>query len=67
MLVRYPYRQEELTAMEQSAFTERPSLSLSRSYNATPEKIWRAWTEPEALKQCLGPDKRPPAGRATDG
>ncbi|MGE5392990.1 MAG: SRPBCC family protein [Candidatus Saccharibacteria bacterium] len=29
---------------------------LERTYDATPEQIWRAWTDPEALKQWWGPD-----------
>ena len=34
----------------------RPSLLLVRTYRAPPEKVWRAWTEPEALKHWIGPD-----------
>lgn len=35
---------------------EKPSLCLVRHYKATPEKIWQAWTDPEALKQWFRPD-----------
>jgi uncharacterized protein YndB with AHSA1/START domain len=34
---------------------ERPSLRLSRRYEAAPEKVWRAWTDPQALSQWFGP------------
>ena len=34
---------------------EKPSLALSRHYPAAPEKVWRAWTDPEALKRWWGP------------
>ncbi len=30
-------------------------LSLSRLIDATPDKIWRAWTEPELLKAWFAP------------
>lgn len=35
---------------------EKPSLCLVRHYKTTPEKIWQAWTDPEALKQWFRPD-----------
>lgn len=34
---------------------ETPSLTLVRKFNAAPEKVWRALTHPEALKQWMGP------------
>ena len=34
---------------------ERPSLVLNRTYPVAPEKVWRAWTDPQALKQWFGP------------
>ncbi|RZL93150.1 MAG: SRPBCC domain-containing protein [Variovorax sp.] len=34
---------------------ERPSLTLRRHYAAAPAKVWRAWTDPQALKQWFGP------------
>lgn len=37
--------------------SEKPSLSLTRIYPVAPEKVWRAWTEPQALKQWFGPDE----------
>ena len=36
---------------------ERPSLTLRRHYPVAPEKVWRAWTEPQALKAWFGPDE----------
>ena len=41
--------------MEQAKLGEKPSLALSRSYRVAPEKVWRAWTDPEALKRWWGP------------
>jgi uncharacterized protein YndB with AHSA1/START domain len=29
---------------------------LEKTYDATPEKVWQAWTDPELLKQWWGPD-----------
>ena len=42
--------------MEQTKLEEKPSLTLVRIYAAAPEKVWRAWTDPEALKHWFGPD-----------
>ena len=41
--------------MEQARLREKPSLNLSRSYPVAPEKVWRAWTDPEAVKKWWGP------------
>ena len=41
--------------MEDSKLAERPFLNLSRSYPVAPQKVWRAWTDPEALKRWWGP------------
>jgi uncharacterized protein YndB with AHSA1/START domain len=32
-----------------------PSLTLKRRFRASPEKLFRAWTEGEALKRWFGP------------
>ena len=32
-----------------------PALRLNRHYDATPEAVWRAWTEPEEMKRWWGP------------
>ena len=34
---------------------EAPSLTLVRKFTSAPEKVWRALTQPEALKQWMGP------------
>ena len=34
---------------------EKPSLALGRHYPVAPEKVWRAWTDPQALKRWWGP------------
>ncbi|OUL99005.1 SRPBCC family protein [Variovorax sp. JS1663] len=34
---------------------ERPSLTLRRHYEVAAEKVWRAWTDPQALKLWFGP------------
>ena len=39
------------------AAAERPSLTLRRHYHATADKVWRAWTDPQALKHWFGPDE----------
>ena len=34
---------------------QRQELRLSRHYPVAPEKVWRAWTEPQALSAWFGP------------
>ena len=41
--------------MEQAKLETRPSLTLRRHYPVAPEKVWRAWTDPQALKGWFGP------------
>ncbi len=41
--------------MAQAKLAEKPSLVLARSYPVAPEKVWRAWTDPQALKRWWGP------------
>jgi uncharacterized protein YndB with AHSA1/START domain len=36
---------------------ERPSLTLRRRYRVAPGKVWRAWTDPQALKRWFGPEE----------
>jgi uncharacterized protein YndB with AHSA1/START domain len=38
------------------AVTRKPSLTLTRKFKAAPDKVWRALTQPEALKQWMAPD-----------
>jgi uncharacterized protein YndB with AHSA1/START domain len=40
--------------MEQAKLA--PSLNLARRYPVPPEKVWRAWTDAEALKRWFGPE-----------
>ena len=40
-----------------SQINEKPSLSLTRIYPVAPEKVWRAWTDPQALTHWFGPDE----------
>lgn len=35
--------------------TESPTLTIVRRFEATPEKVWHALTQPEAIKQWMGP------------
>ena len=34
----------------------KPSLTLKRRFNAPPEKVYAAWTEPEKVARWFGPD-----------
>ena len=34
---------------------EKPQLRLTRRYPVAPEKVWRAWTDPQALSAWFGP------------
>ena len=34
---------------------EKPFLAIERTYPVAPEKVWRAWTDPEAVKKWWGP------------
>ena len=34
-----------------------PFVSFTRHYKAAPEKVWRAWTNPQALAGWFGPDE----------
>jgi uncharacterized protein YndB with AHSA1/START domain len=50
--------------MEQARVTEKPFLLLNRHYPVAPEKVWRAWTDPEALKKWWGPGPGEPVSLA---
>jgi uncharacterized protein YndB with AHSA1/START domain len=41
--------------MEQAKVREKPSLRIERSYPVPPQQVWRAWTDPEAIKRWWGP------------
>ena len=44
--------------------SEKPSLTLRRHYPVAPEKVWRAWTDPEAVKRWWGPGPGEPVSLA---
>lgn len=50
--------------MEQAGLREKPWLNLSRSYPVAPEKVWRAWTDAEAVKKWWGPGPDEPVSLA---
>jgi uncharacterized protein YndB with AHSA1/START domain len=50
--------------MEQAKLAERPSLALERFYPVAPEKVWRAWTDPQALSRWFGPGGPQPVALA---
>lgn len=35
--------------------SQKPSLNIVRRFKAAPEKVWHALTQPQALKQWMGP------------
>jgi uncharacterized protein YndB with AHSA1/START domain len=44
------------SAMRQSGESAKlPRLSIRRVYSVAPEKVWRAWTDPQALRRWFGP------------
>lgn len=50
--------------METTRLAEKPSLNLQRRYPVSPEKVWRAWTDPEAIKHWWGPGGNDPVSLA---
>ena len=50
--------------MAQSSTQDRPSLSITRHYAVPPEKVWRAWTDPQALSRWFGPGETDSVTRA---
>ena len=50
--------------MEQAKLREKPSLTLTRHYPVAPQKVWRAWTDPEAVKKWWGPGPNEPVSFA---
>ncbi len=41
--------------MAESPLEHKPELRITRRYPVAPEKVWRAWTEPQALARWFGP------------
>ena len=50
--------------MAETTLKEKPSLTLNRSYPVPPERVWRAWTDPQALKRWFGPGGADPVSLA---
>jgi uncharacterized protein YndB with AHSA1/START domain len=50
--------------MEVSKLAAKPALNLQRHYPVAPEKVWRAWTDPEAIKRWWGPGGNDPVSLA---
>jgi uncharacterized protein YndB with AHSA1/START domain len=50
--------------MEQAKLREKPFLAIDRHYPVAPEKVWRAWTDPEAIKRWWGPGGNDPVSLA---
>jgi uncharacterized protein YndB with AHSA1/START domain len=50
--------------MEDARLAEKPSLTLERFYPVAPEKVWRAWTDPQALSRWFGPGGAQPVALA---
>ena len=44
-------------AQSAAAMRPKPSLTITRKLPAPPDRCFRAWTDPEALKRWFGPDK----------
>jgi uncharacterized protein YndB with AHSA1/START domain len=51
--------------MEQAKL-EKPFLALQRRYPVAPEKLWRAWTDPQAIKRWFGPGTEPVSAAELD-
>jgi len=46
--------------MEAASQKQEPArLAIHRHYAVAPEKVWNAWTEPQALSQWFGPGNPP--------
>jgi uncharacterized protein YndB with AHSA1/START domain len=41
----------------QAKVAVRPSLTLKRRFNAPPEKVYAAWTDPQKLNSWFGPEE----------
>ena len=40
--------------------TTKPSLTIKRRFDARPEKVFAAWTDPEKVKRWMGPGEIKP-------
>jgi uncharacterized protein YndB with AHSA1/START domain len=50
--------------MEEAALKQKPFLTLERRYPVAPEKVWRAWTDPEAIRRWWAPSPGEPVSVA---
>jgi uncharacterized protein YndB with AHSA1/START domain len=50
---------ESLVKLERLLLAERPKLTFKRIYPVAPEKVWRAWTDAQALRQWFGQAEAP--------
>ena len=50
--------------MAQSPLEQKPSLRITRHYSVATEKVWRAWTDPQALSRWFGPGETDSVTRA---
>lgn len=50
--------------MDPSHTHDKPGLCITRHYRAAPEKVWRAWTDPQALSRWFGPGEPDSVTRA---
>jgi uncharacterized protein YndB with AHSA1/START domain len=44
-----------MASQSAASLAARPSLTLNRHLNATPERVYAAWTEPQSLIRWFGP------------
>ncbi len=49
-----------------TATTVKPSLTIKRRFNASPEKVFSAWIDPEKVKRWMGPGEVKPLLVETD-
>ena len=51
----WPPSQAPSSRCRDAELASRPSLTLKRRFNAAPEKVYAAWTDPQKLVQWFGP------------
>ena len=49
-----------------STVAVKPSLTIKRRFNAPPEKVFQAWTDPEKVKRWMGPGEITTASATSD-
>jgi len=50
--------------MDQARTQEKPFLVIERRFAVAPEKVWRAWTDPQAIRRWFGPGGPQPVSAA---